>query len=306
MKYRELDLNLLMALDKLIQLRSVSRAADEMAVTQSAMSNMLARLREYLDDQLLVQIGRRMEPTARALEMREPIRDILVRIEATVRGPSEFDPSTSTRNFTLMVSDYSLMTVIPEFIQLVSEAAPRVRLNMIPQVMSPGIQIEQGGADLVISPAMYCAVDHPSEALMSDSMVCVLDRNNPAQHHFDKATLGSLEHVIMQPPSDSQSYSSYVLAGAGITVESAIRSFSFASLPALVRGTQRVAVIQSHLAKVMASSDQFVVLPTPVALEPLEQRLLWHKLRGSDPGIIWLRDLMKKAVIQLEMKNREA
>ncbi len=300
MKYRELDLNLLMALDNLVQLRSVSRAADKMAVTQSAMSNMLGRLRDYFDDPLLVQIGRRMEPTARGLELAEPVRDILVRIEATVRGPSEYDPFTSTRSFTLMVSDYSLMTVIPEFVQLVAKEAPRVRLNFTPQVMSPGIQIEQGGADLVIAPAMYCTVDHPSETLLSDRMVCVLDRDNPAQHNFDLATLQSLEHVVMQPPSDFESYSIYALAGVGISMETAIRSYSFASLPALVRGTNRVAVVQTHLARALASNGNFVTLPAPVDLEPLEQRMMWHKLQSPDTGIIWLRKKILEAARCLE------
>ena len=84
MRFQNLDLNLLSALDKLLRLRSVSRAADEMSITQSAMSNALNRLRQYFDDPLLVQVGRKMVLTPRAEGLAGPVRDILVRIEATV------------------------------------------------------------------------------------------------------------------------------------------------------------------------------------------------------------------------------
>ncbi|MEC7762069.1 MAG: LysR family transcriptional regulator [Pseudomonadota bacterium] len=300
MRYRELDLNLLMALDRLIRLRSVSRAADEMSVTQSAMSNMLARLREYFDDPLLMQVGRQMEPTARALDLAEPIRDILVRIEATVRGPSQFEPASSTRTFSMMVSDYSLMTVIPVVVQRVARLAPRVKLHFTPQVMQPAVQVEQGGADLVIAPGMYCSTDHPSEALLHDPLVCVMDEGNPLAGKLDVEALRTAEHVTMQPPGDAEAYSLTALAQVGINVDTPIKSYSFASLPALVRGTNRIAVVQSQLARAMTRGAGFVVVEPPVALKPLEQRLLWHKLRGPDPGIQWLRGQTLEAARELQ------
>ena len=299
MRYRELDLNLLLALDRLIQLRSVSQAAVEMAVTQSAMSNMLARLRDYFDDPLLVQFGRRMEPTARALALAEPIRDILVRIEATVKEPAEFDPFTSTRSFTLMLSDYSLMSVIPELNALVAKHAPGVRLTFVPQTAEPSLQVEQGGADLVIAPAVFCGTAHPSETLLHDPLVCILDAANPAIDRFDEATFLSLQHVIMQPPGDANSYADRVLQQAGLHVDVRIRTYSFASLPWLVRGTDRVATVQSLVAASIANDDQFVVLPCPVDVEPLEQRVLWHKLKSQDSGLNWLVYQLKKAATLL-------
>lgn len=290
MRYRELDLNLLMALDKLLELRNVTAAAEQMNVTQSAMSNMLGRLRTYFDDPLLVQMGRQMEPTARARDLAAPVRDILVRIEATVHSPSEFDPALSSRQFSMMVSDYSLTTVIPALVRRIAQSAPGVKLSFTPQVMQPSAQLEQGGADLVIAPAIYCACDHPSEVLLRDPMVCVMDAANPARHGFDAKALAESEHVLMLPPSDGESYSLTVLRRAGLSVTAPIQSFSFASLPSLVRGTNRITVVQSLLAQEMAQADDLVVLPLPIAVDPLEQRLLWHKLRSPDPGIAWLRE----------------
>src|SRR5579862_6764962 len=108
MRYNKLDLNLLVALDHLLHLRSVSGAAERMNMTQSAMSNALFRLREYFKDDLLVKIGRRMELTPRAESLKDAVRDILVRVEWTVAATSQFDPARSERQFNVLVSDYSL------------------------------------------------------------------------------------------------------------------------------------------------------------------------------------------------------
>jgi len=109
MRFKKLDLNLLVALDHMLALQSVSAAADKMFMSQSAMSNALTRLRTYFDDPLLVQVGKRMEITPRAEAMKPAIRDILVRIEATIDSQPAFDPTVSTRNFNILVSDYTVV-----------------------------------------------------------------------------------------------------------------------------------------------------------------------------------------------------
>src|SRR5215472_2920203 len=96
-----LDLNLLVALDHLLHLRSVSAAAERMNVTQSAMSSALQRLRDYFEDELLVKIGRKMELTPRAEALKDSVKDLLARIEWTVTSTSQFDPSRSDRHFTI-------------------------------------------------------------------------------------------------------------------------------------------------------------------------------------------------------------
>ena len=92
MRYKNLDLNLLVALDLLMAERNVSRAAEKMHISQSAMSNALSRLRDYFGDDLLVQSGRKMELTPRAEVLRVPVRDILVRVDASIATAPEFDP----------------------------------------------------------------------------------------------------------------------------------------------------------------------------------------------------------------------
>ncbi len=129
MRFKKLDLNLLVALDHMIELRSVSAAAEKMFMSQSAMSNALMRLRTYFDDPLLVQVGKKMELTPRAEAMRAPVRDILFRIEATISSQPEFDPTVSTREFSILLSDYMMRVLMPIVFRTLNAQGAKVRLN---------------------------------------------------------------------------------------------------------------------------------------------------------------------------------
>src|SRR5262245_6194957 len=102
MHFQKLDLNLLVAFDTLLEEKSVTRAADRLNLSQSAMSSALSRLRDYFGDELLVPVGRRMEPTALALSLEPSVRDILQRIRTTVQTRPTFDPATAQRRFRVM------------------------------------------------------------------------------------------------------------------------------------------------------------------------------------------------------------
>lgn len=295
MRFLSLDLNLLAALDKLLRLRSVSRAADEMSITQSAMSNALNRLRQYFDDPLLVQIGRKMELTPRAETLVLPVRDILVRIEATVAVRPDFDPKQSTRSVAIMVSDYTLFTLLPVLVRDLAKTAPMMQLKLKPQQSYPSAQLERGETDLLIAPSVFCSSDHPSEVLFEDPMMCVLDAENPAAAHLDLETFASLPHVGMQPPMAGKSYAGKILADSGLDAHMAVECFSLAALPELVKGTNRIALVQGRLANRMARSGGFTVLPPPLDLPPLEQRVQWHEMRGMDPALAWIRERLHAA-----------
>ena len=138
MRFNKLDLNLLVALDHLLNLRSVSGAAARMNMTQSAMSNALLRLREYFGDDLLVKIGRRMELTPRGEALKDAVRDVLVRVEWTIATTADFDPARSDRQFNVLVSDYTLATLVPEGSGALSNGGAR-RSGSISSTRSTGL-----------------------------------------------------------------------------------------------------------------------------------------------------------------------
>ena len=302
MRFRNLDLNLLAALDKLLTLRSVTRAADELAITQSAMSNALNRLRQYFDDPLLVQVGRQMELTPRAKLLADPVRDVLVRIESAIATAPEFDPATAQRRAAIMVSDYTLHTLIPPFVRRLARLAPRIEIELKPQQTYPGLQLERGDTDLLIAPSPFCSPDHPSEVLFNDPFVCVVDAAHPA------ALRGALsidefreaDFVTMRPMQNQVSYVGHVLSESGVVLRDAVTCFSFAALPALVRGTNRMTLVQARLAQRLLASGGIAILEPPLPIPPIEQSVQWHRMRSHDPALDWLRAQLAAAVKEMD------
>ena len=296
MRFKKLDLNLLVALDHMIELRSVSAAAEKMFMSQSAMSNALTRLREYFDDPLLVQVGRRMEVTPRAEAMRPAIRDILVRIEATIDAHPEFRPRESTRTFNILLSDYSLRVLMPKVFRLLDAYDSGIKLNLHAQTDMPQTLLERGEIDLLISPERFVSGEHPAELLYEDHYVVVAWAGGRyAKTTMDLEAYQSASHAVMVPPNAAKSLETSLLAAAGVERRIDVQTFSFTSLPHLITGTNRIATIHGRLARLLAPQAELVSFPMPVALPPLRQMMQWHAYRDSDPGIVWLRGLLAKA-----------
>lgn len=300
MRFKRLDLNLLVALDHMIELRSVSAAADKMFMSQSAMSNALTRLRDYFDDPLLVQVGRRMEVTPRAESMRAAIRDILVRVEATIDSQPEFRPEESTRTFNILLSDYSLRVLMPTVCRLVSAESSTIKLNLRAQTELPQVLLERGEIDLLISPEKFMSTDHPYGLLYEDEyVVAAWAGGKYGNVTMDRATYESASHAVMVPPNSAKSLETSLLAQAGIERHIDVQTFSFTSLPHLITGTDRIASIHRRLAHLLAPQAELVTYPLPAEVPPLRQMLQWHAYREKDPGIIWLRALIERAAAGL-------
>jgi len=301
MRFKKLDLNLLVALDHMIELRSVSAAADKMFMSQSAMSNALTRLRDYFDDPLLVQVGRRMEVTPRAEAMRGAIRDILVRIEATIDSHPEFRPDQSTRTFNILLSDYSMRVLMPSVFQLIDAQGATIKVNLRAQTDLPQVLLERGEIDLLITPEKFISDDHPSSLLYEDRyVVAAWAGGKYANVEMDQGIYEAASHAVMVPPNAAKSLETSLLAQAGIDRHIDVKSFSFTNLPHLITGTDRIATIHERLAKLIAPQAELVTYPIPADLPPLRQMLQWHAYRENDPGIIWLRRLLEQAAAELD------
>lgn len=303
MRFKKLDLNLLVALDHLVTLKSVSLAAEKMFMSQSAMSNALNRLRQYFDDPLLVQVGKRMEVTPRAEAMHPAIREILVRIEATIDTNPDFDPTQSSRTFNVLVSDYSLRVLIPLVLAGMERQRARVRLNLLTQSRTPHMMLEQGDADLLISPDIFTSPDHPSQLLFEDVYVVIACAGGPhAGADMDLDRYSTARHAVMVPPNTSGNASPVeerYLKALGVRRQVDLTTFSFSSLPFLVAGTGRIATVHGLLAERSRDAAGIVLFPLPFAMPKFRQMMQWHSYRDQDPGIGWLRSLFAAAGAEL-------
>lgn len=300
MRFNKLDLNLLVALDALLSELSVSRAADKMHMGQSAMSNALSRLREFFNDELLVQVGRRMEPTSRAMALKDPVRDVLIRVEAAVLSQPRFDPSQSDRVFLMAVSDYTSASLIPHLLSLVHQQKSKVRFVLLPQVSNPQRALERGEVDLMIIPERFASTGHPLEHLFTETFSCLVWNESPLAH--GELTLSRYlahGHVVMEPPN-GKAYETEALAAKGIHRKVDLTTFSFATAPRLVVNTHLIVTTHDRLARLAMQTLPVVTRPVPVKIEPMTQMMQWHNYRSNDPGLVWLREMLRQAVILMD------
>jgi DNA-binding transcriptional LysR family regulator len=293
MRFNKLDLNLLVALDAMLTEKNVSRAAERMFISQSAMSNALARLRQYFDDELLVQVGRRMELTPRAQFLQNVVRDVLVRVDAAVQAVPVFDYAHSDRNFTLFVSDYTLQTLVPHVLALAYQRAPGVRFQFLPQTSEPKRALERGEVDLMVIPAGYCSPDHPTEHLFDEVLSCVVwSGSRFAASPITLEDYKSASHVAVVPGLDKPAVDGLFLQQYGIARKIEVTTFSFASAAFLVLGTDRIATVHTRLAGQASKLLPLTAHRLPLDIPDMQQVVQWHEHRSFDPGLVWLRGLL--------------
>ncbi|AOW12055.1 nodulation protein NfeD [Hydrogenophaga crassostreae] len=302
MRFKNLDLNLLVALDALLTENNITRAAERVHLSQSAMSNALSRLRDYFNDPLLVQVGRTMEPTPRAEVLREAVHDLLLRIDTTVAALPEFDPTTSDREFTLFVSDYTMEILIPHVLAIASRLGSKVRFKLQPQSNSPDRALERGETDLLIIPKAYVSQEHPSVTLFKDEFVCIAWRDSQiARGELTPERYANAGHIVMRPQGTSQpAFEEWFIKRYGVSRLTQVSTYSFTAMPFLVIGTEMITTIHERLARRLVPSLPIKLMPIPVPMPALEQTMQWHKYRAQDPGLIWLRSLMQQASLAID------
>jgi len=311
MRFNKLDLNLLVSLDAMLVERNVSRAAERLHVSQSTMSSALGRLRTYFGDPLLVQVGRGMELTPRALTLKEDVRDILGRLDTAVATQPQFDPANSDREFRLLASDYTLVTLLPHLLALVRQQSSSVRFHFspLPQLDRPHRALEAGEADLLICPHNYCSREHPTEILFEEEFDCVVWNDS----RFAEPGVMTLErymaadHVVTQPSGiDRTPFESWFMEHHGITRRVGIKTFSFVAAPFAVVGTEYVATVQRRLARFAQVALPVTLLPLPVSIPRMQQAMQWHRSRTHDSGLVWFRKLLGEAVRRMDSADVRA
>ena len=291
MRFKRLDLNLLVALDALLAEQSVSAAAERMLLSQPAMSGALSRLRDYFQDDLLVLSGRRMVLTPRAAELAGPVRAALVQIETTVSSPPVFDPAACARRFVMEASDYISEVLIAPIARRFTTVAPHLTLEIIPHRSSSESALESGEIDLVITPESYASAQQPAEFLFEDDHVVVGWSENPKlKGAFSADDFYSLGHVAVHFDKGRQAAfaESHVRDRDRVRrVEVSVPTFSEA--PRFIIGTQRIAILHRRLAVAFCRYYPLTMRPSPFEIPPLREVMQHHRIRGTDQALTWLR-----------------
>lgn len=292
MRFQGLDLNLLVVLDTLLAELSVSRAATRLHLSQSATSSALARLREHFKDDLLVQTGRQMVATPRALQLGPEVRKILNQVEDKVLTKTRFDPATSNRKFRIMASDYVTIVCLGSALSAISAIAPRLSFEIEPVGNDPAGVMDNGKVDLLIMPEIYVSQTHPFASLFTDSYVCIVDQHNASVG--DSITFEQyldMRHVVVQfAERRKPSFEDWFLERFGTARSIEVVASSYAVVPALVAGTSRIATLHAALARHFHAPYQLRIMPPPLDIPNIREVVQWHTMNANDEGLMWVRD----------------
>lgn len=305
MRFKDFDLNHLVALNHLLTERSVSRAAEKLMRNQSTVSGILGRLREQFGDELLVQVGREMVPTARGQELAVKVRDLLLQIDASILTPTVFDPALSDRVIRLFASDYLMIAGLADALLAINRIAPNLRFEVLQPARyqnatdSPAAMLENGTIDLLTIPQTLVSPNHPQLPLFTETFCCLVCRDNQdvggqvalqdflqmrhAMVGFGAGAMPSYEEWFNREYG-SEARRIEVVAG------------SFATIPFLLPGTQRIALAHRRLARVYTRILPLRIVEAAFGIPPLTEVIQWHQYGATDRALMWVRDQIVAAM----------
>ncbi|WP_300613066.1 LysR family transcriptional regulator [Trebonia sp.] len=297
-----IDLNLLIALGALLEERNLTRAGEKTNMSQPAMSAALARLRRHFGDELLVRDGRQYRLTPLAEGLLPDVRDALRQVERTLEARPEFDPATSTRTFSLAMSDYAVTVLVDPLLRRVQELAPGVGLTVNP--IPPDMHETDRGLlqhDLMIAPLGF-PFPGESEEIFRDRYVCLIDPGNLrlVGGALSLADFGELPQAVATfGQREVLNQAELALTVLGVPRHVQVTTVGWLPLPFVVAGTDLVAVVPERLARRVAGTAGVTVCEPPFGTIELVEAVWWHPTRSGDQALRWLRSIAAEVAAPL-------
>lgn len=299
-----IDLNLLVVLHAVLEHRSATAAARALHVTQSAVSNALARLRGILDDPLLVRHGRGLAPTPRALTLAPVLADVVRGARAVLASGAPFDPATTTREFTLACGDYYSVVLVPSLVQRLRARAPRARLRVVTldQLVRDGGLATDVDVHIGLPPSVPegCL----TEPLVEERFACLVrsrderpsaPRRRSRPRRMSLAEFTAASHVGIKVLDRTRDPTDAVLASHGVVRSVAITVPHFASVPFVVAELGYVATMSRRLCEVYAKLLPLEVCEPPVDVGARWSQMIWHRRTDADEGARFFRSLVRES-----------
>lgn len=286
------DLNLLLIFEAILKERSVSRAAERLNLTQSAVSHSLARLRAMMDDPLFVRTRRGMEPTSFSESIASRVTGVLGEIRGIFTSERDFEPAQSTQRFTIGMTDYMSFVVMPGLTRRLNMAAPNVRIVVLPTSAHGCTRLlERGEIDIYVG---NFPPDPPNSlsaaSLYDDELVCVARRTHPAfAGGLTKA--GFLAHAHLHvSPWGAPGFVDQMLSSFHAQRRIALTVGDFLVALPVLEQSDLIAVLPRRLAEPMRQRFNLAVRPSPFDFGESRIGLTWHRRLDADAGLFWLKD----------------
>ncbi|OIH70261.1 LysR family transcriptional regulator [Acinetobacter baumannii] len=318
MNLERVDLNLLIYLDVLLREKNVTRAAEQLGVTQPAMSNILRRLRNLFNDPLLIRSSEGMTPTERALELQPRIRDALSDLSMILEPRTEFRPYTSNRVFRIMTSDYAEATLVPRLVKALRSEAPNVVLDFLTPSDVSYRDMEQGKVDLAINRFNEIPQSFHQVLVWRDSFSCILNDKHPAVTHLNLKSYLDAQHIWVSKTGmgvgfgvnpDKQGGLGWIdqaLERIGQRRKISVFTRHYQMPALLAQNVDLIATLPTRMARLQAQNPKLVIKDPPFYIPEFELKMAWCPLLHHHLAHRWLRQLILFVARQMiEEENRE-
>lgn len=293
-----IDLNLLLVFKHVFDCRSVSKAAEKLGRSQSMVSYDLAKLRRHFGDPLFTKTSTGVQPTKLACELAGPIADAFGILEQRVIGREQFDPLTSTRTFTLQMSDIAELNFLPRLIKTFSVEAPGVRIKTVEIDRAQAESALMAGAvDLLVGyfPNLKAAGVY-QQRLFEHRYTCIVRRDHPRiGRSLDLESLGQEWHVVVKPEGRTVDVVDDALKQRGLARPALIVTPHYMAVPFIVGSSDLISIVPVSMAEAFEQGGgdiRRVELPFPSPCYVIRQH--WHERSHDDPGCRWLRETIAR------------
>jgi len=285
------DLNLLVAFDALMSERNVTRAAERIGISQSALSHNLGRLRTLLSDELFVRSARGIEPTPRAQELAETVSGLLCTIQSRLIEPEQFDPATDERSFALGMTDYIESLLMAPLLASVHRQAPHINFDIRSIDQSyPADLLDSGEITLAIGKVETGSELHKRRKLWSERYVVLTTPEKiGGSGTINLETFLSSPHAMIVARDGHCRLVDDALAQIGLKRHAAVTTPHFFTLPILVQQAQAIATVPASFARIWAPVFGLAISPMPLDVPPFDISIAWHSSSDRNAGHSWLR-----------------
>ena len=311
MNLQRVDLNLLVHLDVLLREKNVTRASEQLGITQPAMSNILRRLRKLFNDPLLVRSSEGMTPTERAMELQPRVRELLADLTQLLEPRTEFRPYTSNRVFRIMTSDYAEATLVPRLVKALRSEAPNVILDFVTPSDVSYRDMEQGRVDLAINHFNEIPQSFHQVLVWRDTFSCLLAAESPYAHRFNLKNYLKAQHVWVSKTGMGVGFGVNPEKSGGLgSIDEALQRLGqkrqisvftrHYQMPAMLTANKDlIATLPTRVARMQANNDDIMIKEPPFFIPEFELTMAWSPLLQHHPAHRWLRQLIMHVARQL-------
>lgn len=305
MNFRQLDLNLLRVFDTVMAERNLTRAAEQLSLTQPAISSALKRLRESVGEDLLTRVAFGVKPTARAEALWPEVRAALAQLRAAF-DPGEFQPQLEPASFRLTMSDAISTTLMPQVVSQIESIGAQTNLRVVPPAtLNPRAMLERDEVDVAVGhfPDTVASIGVEGRAatlrhrrLYDSQYVCVMRRGHPlAGQPLTLDAYCEAHHLMVSFSGRPHGQVDQALAALGRQRRIVLTVNQFFTAGQVVTQSDLLTVLPLSFVAATGTQDQVVTRALPFALAPIAVQMLWPVRQDADPAHRWLRALVQQA-----------